>query len=196
MKTRTSLVAIAISALLLLLLSTMSAGQVATLRTPGPDANASEPPVEELDGEEAILAFVGCLRENGLDIPDPQFGAEGVRFADPSVLLRIDLRSSEFLDAVEACQVYLAALQPEVDAEQRAEQNERLLAFAECMRREGVDLPDPDPIAGYTIGSLRGPDGGLIVDPFSADFVGASSVCQAEVGLEGPPGPREGVDTP
>ena len=33
-----------------------------------------------------------------------------------------------------------------VDPEQQAEQNEQLLAYAECMRREGIDFPDPDPV--------------------------------------------------
>ena len=88
--------------------------------------------------------LVACLRDNGLDLPDPQFGPEGVRFADPSVMMSIDFRSSEFLDAMEACQSLLEALQPEIDAAQQAEQNERLLVFAECMRGEGIDFPDPE----------------------------------------------------
>ena len=62
----------------LLALPASTSAQVATLRTPGPEAVAGEAPVEPIEGQEAILAFVGCLRENGLDIPDPQFGPEGV----------------------------------------------------------------------------------------------------------------------
>ena len=175
---------------LLTLLPMGASAQVATLRTPGPDAAASEAPAEDVDGEDAILAFVGCLRENGLDIPDPQFGPDGVRFADPSVIARIDFRGSEFLDALEACQDLLAALQPAVDPEQQAEQNEQLLVYAECMRREGIDFPDPDPVRGLTIGSMRGDDGELLLDPFSPEFQAASSVCAAESDLDlsgGPP---------
>jgi hypothetical protein len=178
----------ALTMTLLLLLSHTTAAQVATLQTPGPDAESSPAPVEELEGEEAVLAFVSCLRDEGMDLPDPQFGADGVRFADPTVLLRIDFRSSEFLDAVEACDDLLASLQPEVDPQQQAEQTEQQLAFAECMRREGFDFPDPDPVRGYTIASVRGPDGELMFDPFDADFLRASSACQAEIGLDGPPG--------
>lgn len=175
---------------LLLLTSLGVAAQVATLRTPGPDAAASQPPGEELDGEEAILAFVACLREHGIDVPDPQFGAEGGRFgADPDALAEIDFLSRDFLDAMEACQDLLQALQPEMNAEQQAEQNEQLLVFAECMRREGIDFPDPDPIRGLTIGSLRGEDGGLAIDPFSSEFQAASGVCSAEVGLQIPGDP-------
>ena len=173
-----------------LVLATPSAAgaQVATLATPGPDAEPTPAADESVDGEEAILGFVACLRDNGLDLPDPQFGPEGPRFSDPSILLRIDFRSSEFLDAMEACDSLLAALQPDVDPEQQAEQAEQQLAFAECMRREGVDFPDPDPIQGFTIGSMRGADGGLAIDPFSPEFQAASTVCAAEIGMNMQPG--------
>jgi len=178
-----------LAAALLLGAPSATSAQVATLATPGPDDEPTPAPAESVDGEEAILGFVACLRDNGLDLPDPQFGPEGPRFADPSVLMRIDFRSAEFLDAVEACQDYLAALQPEIDPEQQAEQNEQLLAFAECMRREGIDFPDPDPIRGMTISAMRGPDGELLIDPFSPEFRDASTICSAEMGLEMPVGP-------
>jgi hypothetical protein len=87
---------------------------------------------------------------------------------------------------MEACGELLAALQPDVDPELQAEQVEQQLAFAECMRREGVDFPDPDPVRGFDIGSMRGPDGGLAFDPFSRDFQAASGVCAAEIGAELP----------
>jgi len=174
---------------LVLAMTTSSLGQVATLATPDPDAAASAAPFEEVDGEQAILDVVACLRDNGLDLPDPQFGPEGVRFADPSAMMGIDFRSSEFLDAMEACDDLLAALQPEVDPEQQAEQVEQQVAFAECMRGEGIDFPDPDPVRGFSIGNMRGADGGMAIDPFSSDFQAASEVCFAEIGAEPPAGP-------
>ena len=102
------------------------------------------------------------------------------------MLLRIDFRSAEFLDAMEACQDLLAALQPDVDPELQVEQVEQQLAFAECMRREGIDFPDPDPVRGFDIGSMRGPDGELAFDPFAADFRSASETCVAEADLAVP----------
>ena len=182
-----------IMALLLLPASSVSA-QVATLATPDPDAPASAAPAEEVDGEEAILEFVACLRDNGLDLPDPQFGPEGPRFADPAVMMSIDFRSSGFLDAMEACGDLLAALQPEVDPERQAEQTEQQLIFAECMRREGIDFPDPDPVRGFTMGAMRGADGELAIDPFSPDFQAAAEVCTAEIGLGVPRGRGDPAD--
>ncbi len=95
------------------------------------------------------------------------------------------------LDAMEACGDLLAALQPEIDPEQQAEQNEQLLAFAECMRREGVDFPDPDPVRGLTIGSMRGADGEMAIDPFAPDFQRAMGSCQEELDLEVPGAPGQ-----
>jgi hypothetical protein len=178
--------------LLSVLLAAGAAGtsaQVATLQTPGPDAETTAAPAEELDGEEAILAFVACLREHDIDIPDPQFGAEGGFFAGDGAgaMANIDFMSKEFLDAMEACQHLLESLQPELDPEQVAEQNEQLVAFAECMRSEGIDFPDPDPLRGMSLGAMRGEDGGLAFDPFSTDFQEASRVCFERLDVEAPP---------
>ena len=50
----------------------------------GSDANSDAAPDSDdgstdaaLDGEESILAFTECLREEGLDIPDPEFDEGG-----------------------------------------------------------------------------------------------------------------------
>lgn len=172
--------------LLTLLLGSGTAAQVATLATPDPEAQATAAPAEEVDDEQAVLDLVACLRDNGLDIPDPQFGPDGPTFADPSVIMSIDLGSDTFVEAMDACGEYLAALQPEVDPEQQAEQIEQQLQLAECMRREGIeDFPDPDPVRGFTLGDMR-------FDPFASDFQAAFLVCAAELDLEvggGPPAP-------
>ncbi|MEX1295224.1 MAG: hypothetical protein AB1Z67_03535 [Candidatus Limnocylindrales bacterium] len=169
----------------LLLMASAVTAQVATLATPDPDAAATEAPTEELDGEQAILDLVACLRDNGLDIPDPQFGPDGPTFADPSVLMDIDLGGDTFLGAMEACEEFLTALQPEVDPEQQAEQIEQQLVLAECMRREGIDeFPDPDPVRGFTFEDMT-------FDPFDLDFQVAFATCAAEMGFDpagGPPG--------
>lgn len=165
--------------LLSLLLGGTAAAQVATLATPDPDASATEMPAEEVDGEQAILDFVACLRDNGLDIPDPQFGPDGPTFADPSAIMEIDLGGETFLDAMEACEEYLAALQPEIDPAQQAEQVEQQLVLAECMRREGIeDFPDPDPVSGFTLRDMTA------FDPFDLDFQAAFRTCAAELGFD------------
>lgn len=183
-KTRIALALPALTLTMLIMLSGAVSAQVATLRTPDPDAQASEAPGEEVDSEDALLGFAACMRDNGIDFPDPQFGVGGGPFGGNAAgLAGIDFNSADFLDAVEACQSFLESLQPDIDTEQRAEQNEQLLEFAECMRGEGIDFPDPDPVRGLTIASFRGEDGELTIDPFSSDFLDASATCAAEVGV-------------
>ncbi len=165
--------------LLMLLLGSTAVAQVATLATPDPDAEASQAPSEELDDEQAILDLVACLRDNGLDIPDPQFGPEGPTFADPSVILGIDLTGDTFIDAMDACEEFLEAVMPEVDPEQQAEQVEQQLVLAECMRREGIeDFPDPDPVQGFTFRDMGS------FDPFDPDFQQAFVTCAADIGFD------------
>jgi hypothetical protein len=163
--------------------------QVATLATPAPDSGERAVTPAPVDGQEGILAFVACLREQGIDVPDPQFGLDGNLIGGAAAFAAIDFTSPAFLDAAEACQDILAALQPELDPEELAERNDELLRFAECMRREGVDFPDPDPLRGLTISDFRGEDGALTIDPFSSAFLDASSVCRTEIGLQLLPSP-------
>jgi hypothetical protein len=184
-----SALAILCAVLVMSLMAGTVAGQVATLQTPGPRSEESQAPAQEVDGQEGILRFVACLRAHGIDVPDPQFGLDGSIIGGAAAFAAIDVMSPEFLDAAEACQDILAALQPVLDPEALAERNAELLRFAECMRREGVDFPDPDPIRGLTVGSFRGEDGRLTIDAFSPAFLTASAVCRAEVGLELLPSP-------
>jgi len=89
--------------------------------------------------EDAMLAFSQCMRENGVDMPDPQ--------SDGSMMMTkesgIDPTSSEFKAAEEACGQILEDARPE-GAERMTEPPEELLEYAECMRGEGIDFPDPD----------------------------------------------------
>ncbi len=62
------------------------------------------------------------------------------------------------------------------------------------MRREDLDFPDPDPVRGFSIGAMRGADGELAIDPFSAEFRAASEACVAEMGVELPGGPGDPAD--
>ena len=93
------------------------------------------------DPEEAGLAFAKCMREHGIDMPDPEVGElifeQGKGDFDPE--------SDEYHAAEQECQPLLEAAigALEVDPEQLAENRERLLEYARCMRDHGIDMPDP-----------------------------------------------------
>jgi hypothetical protein len=85
--------------------------------------------------ERAQLAYARCMREHGVDFPDPVNG----RFR-----FRADRADQQKVAAAQqACRHILQDAAPPVDEEQQAEEREAALAFARCMREHGVDVPDP-----------------------------------------------------
>ncbi|SDT43549.1 hypothetical protein [Jiangella sp. DSM 45060] len=117
------------------------------------------------DPEQAELDFYACMRENGVDMPDPDPGQPGVQLQLPP--------GSEA--AMEECR----SLLPNGGEMQETSPDdlESLRAFTECMRENGVDMPDP-----AADGRLTMPAG---VDPQSAEFQAAMTTCQPE--LDGAP---------
>jgi hypothetical protein len=89
---------------------------------------------------EAALDFAECMREQGVDVPDPSPGSGGrITFAVPP-----GGDDAAFRRAQEACQKHLEkARPPELSEEQQREFRERALKHARCMREHGIDMPDP-----------------------------------------------------
>lgn len=99
------------------------------------------------DIDEAVLDFTQCLRDEGIEVPDIALGADGAPQLDPAQLQDLDLDSAEFQTAFDTCIGIIAdsgAFSLELDPEIEAIIQDQLQAFAECMRREGIeDFPDP-----------------------------------------------------
>ena len=100
---------------------------VATLESANPAADASAEPSASLDPEAAALAFAECMREHGIDMPDPHVdgsrvmvrgnassdaseGAEGPQTR--SDFFGADPSSPEFQEAEEACRPILGEFGP------------------------------------------------------------------------------------
>jgi hypothetical protein len=139
----------------------------------------------ESNAEEAVLAFSQCMRDEGFAaFPDPQFSADGSldfeRGQNDLEQAGIDTQSDKFQAAFGTCQNLLEGVALIGGGIDLTEIEDLLLEFAQCMRRQGVDMADP---------SLNfGPGGG---DPFggSVDFgdpdvQAAFELCQAEVNFE------------
>jgi hypothetical protein len=133
-----------------------------------------------LPGEEAELAHAQCMRDHGIDWPDPEFvdGEWELRLDDD-----IDLESPAYKAAEAECaQVQQEAL-PEgngMNPDERAhmeEEMDRALEFAACMRDQGLDFPDP---VMDDNGNISGPAG-----PMDGDwdaFEAAKAVCEDQTG--------------
>ncbi|MFC7329907.1 hypothetical protein [Marinactinospora rubrisoli] len=92
--------------------------------------------------EDYQVAFAGCMREQGIDMPDPS--------ADGSMNLDGGGDPEAFSAAAETCQGELGQ-PPAPEGGPAPSDEERLadaLAFAECLREEGYDVPDPEPGPG------------------------------------------------
>ena len=191
--------------LMLLVLSACGAASgVATIDgADDPSASPSASASTE-DPEEALFAFSECMRENGIDMPDPVIrrfegggGAGGGTIegnADPDDGPSFDPNSEEFQAAQEACQEHLEGFESigsEDGPQLSAEEEEALLAFAECMREEGIDMPDfSTGSGGVRIGPGPGEDGDRI-DPRSEEFQAAQEACSEHLDALPQPGNQE-----
>ena len=159
----------------------------------------------EADTEEAALEFSQCMRDNGVpDFPDPSFseGGGGIIVGGPDGEgPGFDPLSDEVQAAFEACGELLegAAFGPGGGNFDPTELQDNLLAMAECLREQGLDVDDPDlsnfgPTAGGpppdTEESESEPGEGPEVRAFSIfgdldmddpDVQAAMEVCQGEV---------------
>ena len=93
-----------------------------------------------------MLEYAQCMRDNGIDMPDPQFDEDGgVTRSASRPDSGIDPESEEFKAAEEECRPIMEEVRPdmELSPEEQAEMQDRLTAMAECMREQGHDMPDP-----------------------------------------------------
>lgn len=131
--------------LLTALLGSVASAQVATLGTPASEASAA-PSIPPADGQEALLAWAGCMREQGVEMDDPRFGVDGALvggLGKDGIGAKSDAEGETYQSASEACSELLLAFKAPPDAAQQAERTEQLMVWADCMREQGVDVPDP-----------------------------------------------------
>ncbi|RZU19685.1 hypothetical protein EV645_1903 [Kribbella rubisoli] len=117
-----------------------------------------------LSQDEMAVKFTQCLRENGLNVPDPEPGK--------GPMLKFDKNSGvtqeQVQKAMEACREY----DPQSQGSANPQQAENGREYAECMRKNGVEkFPDPKPDQR---GIMIGP--GVADDP---DFQKAQGACQS-----------------
>src|ERR671937_2283819 len=90
---------------------------------------------------EGALKFSKCMREHGIDMPDPQrAGGGGIKLTGG----KVNPNDPKTKAAQQACQKYMAKGGGEtMDPARRARLQEAALQFARCMRAHGDDMPDP-----------------------------------------------------
>ncbi|MFD3529965.1 hypothetical protein [Streptomyces sp. NPDC058664] len=133
---------------------------------------------------EARRAWVKCLRENGVDAPDPDANGQ-VDFGDSAALKK----NPAFLKASEKCSPLSPPVPEEIERrlapKLTPEQIKTQFAFADCMQKNGApDFPDP------------APDGNVYGDPqwdsTTAAAKQASRTCAPIIGDPVEQGPGKG----
>ena len=140
------------------------------------------------DTEQQALQFATCMRDQGIDLPDPTVDADGnVEFVPPPGFQPGDLE--DILDASENCQEFLEGTLFGSEVPDLTAATDVLLDFAQCIRENGFDLPDPDfslVLDDPANAPAAGPFGD--VDLNDPDLLAALGNCQdllSELGIAG-----------
>lgn len=149
-----------------------------------PGASSSQPASESPasgagDREQPLLAYAQCMRENGVpNFPDPQPGAGGIDLNGNE----FDVDSPAFKAADQACESVLPA-PPADGSEDDQDGRDQMLAYARCMRDNGVaNFPDPQAGGGIDLN-------GDLLDIDSPAFKAAEKACASLPGA--PSGGRQ-----
>jgi hypothetical protein len=144
------------------------------------DNNASTKGDAAFDG---ALKFSRCMRQHGIDFPDPQRMGNGAirvggKVKGPPGARKTPLRNPDedpkMKAAQAACGKYLkSGGGPPMDAATQAKARDAFVAYARCMRSKGINMPDPK-VGSGGIMFRAGPGG---VNPDSPVFKAADSSC-------------------
>jgi hypothetical protein len=142
---------------------------------------------------QARLNLAKCFRAHGINVPDPSPGGGP---AEGGGLFRVlqNYSQSQIQTARQACQQYLAQAFPRLNLSpaQRAQFQQQLVKFAQCMRSHGINIPDPTFNGNGAFGFRQA---FRSIDRNSPAFQSALSACQSlrpRFGRGGPGGPPPG----
>jgi hypothetical protein len=113
--------------------------KVASISDPAKPSNQQQAG-DNKDDEQKMRDFTKCMRDHGIDMPEPKTGAGGGAMIE----LNGGPGDEEKMKAAdEACKHLLpnGGVPPKLDAAQLDKMREQ----AKCMREHGVNMPDPDP---------------------------------------------------
>jgi hypothetical protein len=133
--------------------------------------------------KKALLQFAQCMRDHGIDMPDPNFSGGRVTMQSSARNISPEKQKA----AEQACQKYQAKIKPPATSAAEKEQfKKKALANAQCMRDHGItNFPDPqfDANGGAQISIGKGNG----IDPNSAKFQAAQKACEKIAGVGGGP---------
>jgi hypothetical protein len=156
------------------------------------DADPSSAPSASaaLDPEDAMLQWARCMREQGVNVPDP---------VDGKITVDGEGLSPEQMEAAEnACAKWQQMAEPQDGGQELSEeQKQAFLDQAQCMRDRGWDVSDPEFDGGrVTQQHRRSPDGAATPGepkPGDPQFEQDLEECADEAGVEPPQNEGDGA---
>ncbi len=141
----------------------------------GEEPSASPAANREAANRKAMLDLARCMRENGIDMPDPKFeggrvtqrmGGPGKKI-DPDVMRKAEKACAKYREAIKA---------PEMSDADKEKFRKAAIEHSRCMRKQGIDMPDPmfDEDGGAQIRIDRGRG----IDPDDPKFKKAQEACR------------------
>jgi len=159
--------------------------------------------------ETAFLNYAQCMRQHGVAVSDPTVGANGiVRLPRPTLFQNgqtpTTAQTAQLQQARTACRSTLNGVTFGFNPSSNPQFQAALLKYAQCMRSNGYNMPDPtfnsSPGSGTstTPGGFRGPFGGI--NRNDPTFQKANTACRsilqsAGFGFRGGGGAGSGTGT-
>ncbi|MGL5859315.1 MAG: hypothetical protein ACRC35_13095 [Angustibacter sp.] len=144
----------------------------------GGQTSSSATAQSNADKEKEAVAYVECLRKQGIDLPDPTVDPDGTLQLQPPRGGIGSIDQSTFAKAQESCGPIPEGLTGGFDPSDSQFQD-NAVKFADCMRKEGVDVGDPD-FSGGAAGNPQQIFPGLdLQDPQQQE---AASKCRSAFG--------------
>jgi hypothetical protein len=134
------------------------------------------------DRMQAALAFARCMRQHGISLPDPLLSGD-------MIVQDLGNNGEDDPKVKAAQQAYKQQHLPNGGQAQRPnpQQQQRMLAFARCMRQHGISMPDPKITAEGILQEL--PRG---LDPDDPRLRAAEHACHQYGSLPPSNGPQRG----
>jgi hypothetical protein len=153
----------------------------------GPSGTASATASPSLSPNDAARKFAQCMRQHGINLPDPQSSSSGGNGAfvisngngDGNLTAGPD--DPKFQKAQDACKSFMPS-GGQLSPEEQAKMQQNALKFAQCMRQHGINVPDPDfSSAGHAV--LHTPGGSdTMIRPDDPKFIAAQKACESILG--------------
>lgn len=154
-------------------LASCGGSDTTTAATPSPESSGSASPSTENEQDAASVKLNQCLREQGVDVPDTA-GHGG--FAQLSPADRRELEAA----LQGPCREYQSGAFGDTADPQTQEFLDALTRFTSCMRKQGVDVPDPKASEPFAV--LHS------LDQSDPRVAAAASACQDKLPMSGPVG--------